>query len=101
MPKEARNFKLAAALFYSHIVILLLQGLSKPLFSYKFDVVRSPLDPAGGGGTGLSAGGLGTLDKDARENDGNEFISAVCWRPGTNCVLGANSQGTIKILELV
>ena len=31
---------------------------------------------------------------------GGEFVSAVSWRSGTNVVVGANSQGTIKILEL-
>lgn len=29
------------------------------------------------------------------------FISAVCWRPGTHVLAVANSQGTIKLVELV
>lgn len=31
----------------------------------------------------------------------NEFVSAVCWVYGTPVVVAANSQGTIKLLELV
>ncbi len=59
------------------------KGLSSPLFSFKFDSPRPLLE------RGM-----------ARENDGSEFVSAVCWRRGTNVVVGANSQGNIKILEL-
>lgn len=59
------------------------KGLSKQLFSFKFDAVRS------------------VLDKEKREEDVNEFVSAVCWRQHSNIVVAANSQGIIKILELV
>ena len=30
-----------------------------------------------------------------------QFISAVCWRPGTRVLLVANSQGAIKVMQLV
>lgn len=59
------------------------KGLSKQLMTYKFDTVRS------------------VLDKDKKEDDANEFVSAVTWRPGSNVLVAANSQGTIKVLELV
>ncbi|XP_072045173.1 E3 ubiquitin-protein ligase COP1-like isoform X2 [Amphiura filiformis] len=59
------------------------KGLSKQLLTFKFDTVRS------------------VLDKDKKEEDGNEFVSAVSWRTGSNVVVAANSQGTIKVLELV
>lgn len=59
------------------------KGLSKQLFSFKFDAVRS------------------VLEKDRKEDDVNEFVSAVCWRQLSNVVVAANSQGIIKILELV
>ncbi|KAL1122892.1 hypothetical protein AAG570_003217 [Ranatra chinensis] len=59
------------------------KGLTKQLFSFKFDAVRS------------------VLDKDRKEDDVNEFVSAVCWRQLSNVVVAANSQGIIKILELV
>ncbi|XP_014240947.1 E3 ubiquitin-protein ligase RFWD2-like isoform X1 [Cimex lectularius] len=59
------------------------KGLSKQLFSFKFDAVRS------------------VLEKEKREEDVNEFVSAVCWRQHSNIVVAANSQGIIKILELV
>lgn len=59
------------------------KGLSKQLLTMKFDTVRS------------------VLDKDKKEEDANEFVSAVCWRQGSNVVVAANSQGTIKVLELI
>lgn len=60
------------------------KGLSKPLFNFKFDSVRS------------------LLDRDRKEDDTtNEFVSAVCWRQNSPIILAANSQGTIKVLELV
>ena len=67
------------------------KGLSKPLFNFKFDVVKTLFDRDHHGGAG------GTR----KDDDSNEFVSAVCWRKGTNILVGANSQGTIKILELV
>jgi len=57
------------------------KGLSKELLSFKFDIVRN--------------------ENDRSEEDSNEFVSAVCWRQGSNVVVAANSQGTIKVLELV
>ncbi|XP_006815329.1 E3 ubiquitin-protein ligase COP1-like [Saccoglossus kowalevskii] len=59
------------------------KGLSKQLLTFKFDTVRS------------------VLDKDKKEEDANEFVSAVTWRTGSNVLVAANSQGTIKVLELV
>ncbi|GAB6021877.1 hypothetical protein CHUAL_006043 [Chamberlinius hualienensis] len=59
------------------------KGLSRQLLTMKFDTVRS------------------VLEKDKKEEDANEFVSAVCWRQGSNVVVAANSQGTIKVLELV
>lgn len=59
------------------------KGLTKQLFSFKFDALRS------------------VLDKDRKDEDINEFVSAVCWRQHSNVVVTANSQGIIKILELV
>ncbi|XP_026672493.1 E3 ubiquitin-protein ligase COP1-like isoform X1 [Ceratina calcarata] len=60
------------------------KGLSKQLFSYKFDAVRSILEL-----------------QERKEEDLNEFVSAVCWKQMSNVVVAANSRGTIKILELV
>ncbi|KAH0560890.1 E3 ubiquitin-protein ligase COP1-like [Cotesia glomerata] len=60
------------------------KGLTKQLFSYKFDPVRSVLEM-----------------QERREEESNEFVSAVCWRQNSNVVVAANSQGIIKILELV
>lgn len=59
------------------------KGLSKHLFQFKFDAVRS------------------FLDRDRKEEEVNEFVSAVCWKQNSNVMVAANSQGTIKVLELV
>ncbi|XP_015210867.1 E3 ubiquitin-protein ligase COP1 isoform X2 [Lepisosteus oculatus] len=63
------------------------KGLSNTLLTFKFDTVKS------------------VLDKDKKEDDTNEFVSAVCWRAlpdgESNVLIAANSQGTIKVLELV
>ncbi|XP_015516837.1 E3 ubiquitin-protein ligase COP1-like [Neodiprion pinetum] len=60
------------------------KGLSRQLFSYKFDAARSVLEL-----------------QERKEEETNEFVSAVCWRQMSNVVVAANSQGIIKILELV
>ena len=39
------------------------KGLSKQLLTYKFDPIRS------------------VIDKERKEEEANEFVSAVCWRP--------------------
>ena len=59
------------------------KGLTKKLFSHKFEAVR------------------GILEQDRREDEPNEFVSAVCWKQNSNVVVAANSQGIINILELV
>uniref|UniRef100_A0A3B1JZ46 COP1 E3 ubiquitin ligase n=1 Tax=Astyanax mexicanus TaxID=7994 RepID=A0A3B1JZ46_ASTMX len=62
------------------------KGLSKTLLTFKFDTVKS------------------VLDKDKKEDDTNEFVSAVCWRAlpdgESNVLIAANSQGTIKVCYL-
>ena len=32
-----------------------------------------------------------------KEEDVNEFVSAVCWKQNSNVIVAANSQGTIKV----
>ncbi|CAH1271706.1 RFWD2 [Branchiostoma lanceolatum] len=59
------------------------KGLSKQLITFKFDTVRS------------------VLDKEKKEEDANEFVSAVCFKGNSNVVVAANSQGTIKVLEMI
>ncbi|CAG9138580.1 unnamed protein product [Plutella xylostella] len=60
-------------------------GLSRPLLAYRFDAVR------------------GFLERERRDEEPSEFVSAVCWRKSADqqVLLAANSQGTIKVLELV
>lgn len=59
-------------------------GLSRPLLAHRFEAMR------------------GLLER-ARDDEPSEFVSAVCWRrsPSRPVLLAANSQGTIKVLELV
>lgn len=59
------------------------KGVTKKIFSYKFEPLR------------------GVLEQERRDEDPNEFVSAVCWKQNSNVVVAANSQGTINILELV
>ncbi|XP_063074992.1 E3 ubiquitin-protein ligase COP1 isoform X3 [Engraulis encrasicolus] len=63
------------------------KGLSKTLLTFTFETIK------------------GVLDKNKKEDDTNEFVSAVCWRAlpdgqESNVLIAANSQGTIKVLEL-
>ncbi|XP_023029461.2 E3 ubiquitin-protein ligase COP1 isoform X1 [Leptinotarsa decemlineata] len=59
------------------------KGLSKKLFTYKFEAIE------------------GVLEVERREDDSSEFVSAVCWKQSSNVVVAANSRGMINILELV
>lgn len=59
------------------------RDLSKPLAVYKFSPPQCPL-------TGS-----------ALESDASQFVSSLAWRPSTNMIVAANSQGHIRILELV
>lgn len=69
----------------NNALYLYTKGLSQPLLHYRFDVVKSAL----------------TNDKERSEEDGAEFVSAVCWKPDSDVIVAANSQGTIKILQLI
>lgn len=69
----------------NNALYLYCKGLSQPLLHYRFDVVKSALQ----------------LEKERSEEESAEFVSAVCWKPDSNVIVAANSQGTIKILELV
>ena len=68
------------------------KALSQPLLHYKFDVVKSVLDAS-----------KERSSEQQQHNDAEsaEFISAVCWKPESNVIVAANSQGTIKFLQLV
>ena len=59
------------------------KGLPKKILSYRFDQKRF------------------TLENEPQEEDPNDFVSAVCWRKGSNVLVTGNSQGTIKILQMV
>jgi len=58
------------------------KALSKPIVVYKF------------GSTNPATG-------EESDEDGSQFVSSVCWKRNSSTLLAANSQGTIKVLELV
>jgi len=72
-------------------VYLYYKGLNEPLMSYDFAVKagiqRELFEPVG--------------IRSSNTNEGNDFVSAVCWKKGTNVIVAANSQGTVQILELI
>ena len=59
------------------------KGLSKELFSLKFDQRKWFLDPK------------------QSEEESSVFVSAVCWRRGSNIIAAGNSKGIVKILQMV
>lgn len=64
------------------------KGLQRKLFTFKFEPNTTLLSTA-------------EEEKDRRrDEDINEFVSAVCWRQTSNILMAANSQGIIKVLEL-
>lgn len=64
------------------------KGLQRKLFTFKFEPNTAILSVA-------------EDEKERRREDEiNEFVSAVCWRQSSNILIAANSQGIIKILEL-
>ena len=87
----ANNGQYVACGSENNALYLYAKGLSQPLLHYKFDVVKSALES-----NTRTANNSGVEVEDSAE-----FISAVCWKPGSNVILAANSQGSIKILELV
>ena len=88
----ANNGQYVACGSENNALYLYAKGLSQPLLHYKFDVVKSALE---------SANNRTANNSGVEVEDSAEFISAVCWKPGSNVILAANSQGSIKILELV
>ena len=55
------------------------KSLENPLFSYSFD---SDVQNAG------------------NEHQSNHFISATCWKPRSNIILSASSDGNLRVLRL-
>uniref|UniRef100_A0A182JFK9 Uncharacterized protein n=1 Tax=Anopheles atroparvus TaxID=41427 RepID=A0A182JFK9_ANOAO len=90
------------------------KGLSKQLFNLKFSNNSSTSGGGGSGGGGSGSGGTGSggtgsgrgrglssSDMERSSTEGNEFVSAVCWRKQSNIIIAGNSEGVIKILEIV
>jgi len=59
------------------------KGLQHKLFKYRFDQRRFAIDP------------------DLKEEETADFVSSVCWRKGSNVLLAGNSNGVVKVLQLV
>lgn len=58
------------------------KAVSKPVVHFKF-------------------GSSNPLTGEESDEDEGQFVSSVCWKKNSNVLLAANSQGTIKIMELV
>ena len=61
------------------------KGLPKKLMSFRFDQRKFALENS----------------SEHREEDTSDFVSAVCWRRGSNVLVTGNSQGIIKIIQMV
>ncbi|KAH9495543.1 coatomer subunit alpha [Bulinus truncatus] len=59
------------------------KGLSKHILTYKFEPARR------------------LIEKPGKDDDSAEFVSAVTWKADSNILVAANSQGLVKLLELV
>ncbi|UJR38410.1 hypothetical protein I4U23_031078 [Adineta vaga] len=75
----------------SNTVHLYQREISRPLLSYKFDEQTN----------GTVKTTATNPDRVKKEETGNEFVSAMCWSNRENILLAANSQGVVKVLELV
>ncbi|GBP10184.1 E3 ubiquitin-protein ligase COP1 [Eumeta japonica] len=87
----------------NNALYLYYSGLSRPLLTYRFDAVRGLFDRPAPPAPAPVAGAATAPGTERREDEPSEFVSAVCWRRGggASVLLAANSQGTIKVLELV
>ncbi|KAK6978488.1 E3 ubiquitin-protein ligase RFWD2 [Biomphalaria glabrata] len=59
------------------------KGLSKHILTYKFEP------------------GKKLIEKPGKDDDSTEFVSAVTWKADSNILVAANSQGVVKLLELM
>jgi len=75
----------------TNTVHLYQREISRPLLSYKFDEQNN--------GTVKTV--TNTTERTKKEESGSEFVSAMCWSNRENVLLAANSQGVVKVLELV
>ncbi|KAK2709958.1 E3 ubiquitin-protein ligase COP1-like [Artemia franciscana] len=66
----------------NNAVYLYYKKMSKPILDFKFDHVKN------------------VLDRGNKEEENNEFVSAVCWKRNSNYIVAANSQGIVKVLEI-
>jgi E3 ubiquitin-protein ligase RFWD2 len=58
------------------------KSLARPILSHMF----RPVNPATG--------------EELPDDDASLFVSAVAWKRNSNILVAANSQGTIKVLEM-
>ncbi|CAF0964637.1 unnamed protein product [Rotaria sordida] len=75
----------------TNTVHLYQREISRPLLSYKFDDQN----------TGAVKTVTNTTERVKKDESGSEFVSAMCWSNRENILLAANSQGVVKVLELV
>eukprot|EP00128_Syssomonas_multiformis_P001798 Colp12_sorted_trinity150504_noHs@24646 len=49
----------------------------------------------------LKFGSTNPLTGEETEEDGQQFVSSVCWKRNSNMLLAANSLGVIRVIEMV
>jgi E3 ubiquitin-protein ligase RFWD2 len=67
----------------TNAVFTFCKSLNRPILSHFF----RPLHP--------------TTGEELPDDDPTQFVSAVCFKRNSNIIVAANSQGTIKVLEMV
>jgi len=86
----------------SNTVHLYQREISRPLLSYKFDDQNNGTVKTATTTTTTATTTTATnTDRVKKEETGTEFVSAMCWSNRENVLLAANSQGVVKVLELV
>ncbi|XP_062515549.1 E3 ubiquitin-protein ligase COP1-like [Corticium candelabrum] len=79
----AKNGDFVACGSENNSLCIYYKGLSELLLSHRFGSVRT------------------LLEKAKKDEETNDFVSAVSWKPDSNVIIAANSQGVIKLLEMV
>jgi E3 ubiquitin-protein ligase RFWD2 len=89
----------------SNTVHLYQREISRPLLNYKFDDQNNGTAKTTTATTTTTTAATTTTatnpDRVKKEETGTEFVSAMCWSNRENVLLAANSQGVVKVLELV
>jgi len=100
----------------TNTVHLYQREISRPLLNYKFDdqtnatskttmtsttSTSTTTTTTAAAATITSSTATSSNERTKKDESGSEFVSAMCWSNRENILLAANSQGVVKVLELV